>query len=615
MKIIYCILILLANFRYTNAQIIKQNQLSNFINIADNIDVLEDKTCVLTIRQISSLKYDKKFFKSNQSILHFGFTKSAYWLRFTVENNSEDSLWLQLEHAFIPYADLYFKNTRDRWQVYHAGYKVPLSNKLIKDHFQTFPLHKGKYIYYVRLIPYVHPIPVKLWNSKSYQLTRNRERIVYGMYLGILFFAIAIHLFLFITLKFSYYLIYCLLIFSYTCSSAGVLEGYILYFFPTIDLMYCYKLIPVIDMPILLIYCMSFLDVKKINSKLYNTTNVICVLLLVYMVILNFIPALIIIFINYILALLVFAWACYIGILVGRSGNRLGYYYTFTYTVWFVLLFLEELNIQFGYPSHLFEITYVSIAILIEAFLLALLLAKRFQWNKQEDENIKFELQTNIFQIQQRFDKEILQTQLEIQEQTFNNISQEIHDNIGQSLSVINLYLQTIDSPLNKEDTQKITNSINLLSKVVRELRDLAQSLNSDYIRSVGLSSAVQQQLNLLYKTAVYQIQFLANEEVEIRDLDKQLLIFRIVQELLNNIIKHAEATFIKVTLEYDFAKLFIEVYDNGKGFDFDKIKSSKQVNGLGLKNISNRLNLINGSFIIDSQPLNGTKISISIPI
>ncbi len=209
----------------------------------------------------------------------------------------------------------------------------------------------------------------------------------------------------------------------------------------------------------------------------------------------------------------------------------------------------------------------------------------------------------------EEFEKQLLQTQLEIQEQTFQNISLEIHDNIGQALSFIKLNINTIDIDERDAAKEKLTESKTLLTKVIQDLRDLSKTLNTDFINEIGLANAIEQQLNILQKTGVYSTLLSVNGEAEKYQLQRELVVFRIVQELLNNIVKHAEAVSINIAMDYQAEKLLITVTDNGKGFD-----ALTETNGLGLRNMLNRMTLINGFITINSKPGEGTNAVIELP-
>ena len=168
--------------------------------------------------------------------------------------------------------------------------------------------------------------------------------------------------------------------------------------------------------------------------------------------------------------------------------------------------------------------------------------------------------------MQSNFEQELLKTRLEIQEQTFLSISQEIHDNIGQSLSFIKLNLNIIDAYNPQQVTEKINESKVQLTKSIQDLRDLSRTLNTDFINETGLSIAIEQQVQLLQKTGLYNARFNVVGEIYKLQSQCELVVFRVVQELLNNIIKHAEANTVTIQMNYQEDKLSIHLRDNGKG-------------------------------------------------
>jgi two-component system NarL family sensor kinase len=215
---------------------------------------------------------------------------------------------------------------------------------------------------------------------------------------------------------------------------------------------------------------------------------------------------------------------------------------------------------------------------------------------------------------EQEFQQTILRTQLEIQEQTMKNISQEIHDNVGQLLSLAKLNLATADTSSPEKKDEKIQNSKDLVSKAIRDLRNLSHSLNTDFISELGLSRAIESELTLIRKSGELGAQFSVDGNPFELEEDRELIIFRIVQESLNNIIKHAKAKEIKVQLIYDTDLLKLVISDNGTGFDVSPLNdASNTVFGLGIRNMNGRANLIGADFSITSTLGNGTTTTLTI--
>ncbi len=210
------------------------------------------------------------------------------------------------------------------------------------------------------------------------------------------------------------------------------------------------------------------------------------------------------------------------------------------------------------------------------------------------------------------FQQNLLQTQLEIQEQTLKNISQEVHDNIGQVLTLAKLNLSTVDLTNAADLIEKITDSKQLVSKAINDLRDLSKSLNTDNVTTWGLIKSIQYQLELIKKNG-YETKLVVEGDIIKLEPQKELIIFRIVQEILNNILKHAEAKKIIVHANYFVTSFELLILDDGKGFDIFEIENDA-TRGLGIKNMQNRAKLVNASFQLSSTIGSGTILQLTIP-
>ncbi len=210
-------------------------------------------------------------------------------------------------------------------------------------------------------------------------------------------------------------------------------------------------------------------------------------------------------------------------------------------------------------------------------------------------------------EMQNKFEHEQLRSRLEIQEQTFNHISQEIHDNIGQVLSLVRLQINTLGEHLSEE---KINITDDLLGKAIKDLRNLSHTLSTDRIKELGIFEFIKQSLIPLEKSGNYKIVFTADSENFTVNNESALIIYRIIQEVLNNILKHAKATEIFINLKSTQNKNHIIIRDNGKGFEKSIINTSE---GIGLKNIMARAKLIGATLNVSSAQGCGTTIEIII--
>ena len=210
-----------------------------------------------------------------------------------------------------------------------------------------------------------------------------------------------------------------------------------------------------------------------------------------------------------------------------------------------------------------------------------------------------------------QFHQALLQTQLEIQEQTLKTISQEIHDNVGQVLSLAKLNLGTFEDAESEANQIKINDTKQLVSKAINDLRDLSRSLHGDKIAELGLLEAISNELKILQNTGQYKTALKITGNSYKLEPQKEMVLFRIFQEATNNAIKHSKAKMINVQITYLPAMFQLTIADDGIGFNADDLQSAKT--GIGLKSMQNRAALIGGEFYIHSSLNNGTSVSIEM--
>ena len=213
-------------------------------------------------------------------------------------------------------------------------------------------------------------------------------------------------------------------------------------------------------------------------------------------------------------------------------------------------------------------------------------------------------------ELKAKHEYELLNTRLEIQEQTFQHISREIHDNIGQKLTLAKLHLNTLNLNDNNSIAQKTNDTVELIGEAIIDLSDISRSMSSDIVLKHGLIKAFEMEI-IYFQKFGYDISMNITGDIIFLDPNRELVLFRIMQEALTNIAKHAEASKITIQLHYDMDTLKLEVADNGKGFIFDQPYES----GAGLNNMKKRANIINGNCWITSQLGTGTTIKIEMPI
>jgi two-component system, NarL family, sensor kinase len=212
-------------------------------------------------------------------------------------------------------------------------------------------------------------------------------------------------------------------------------------------------------------------------------------------------------------------------------------------------------------------------------------------------------------------EKNLLSAQVEMQEVTFQHISREIHDNINLALSLAKLNLHTIQSNDEPDIKNQIECSLEQISKAICDLSDISKSLNSDLILNQGLLKALQIEFDRITRMNVFQLKYRVTGDPVFMDSNKELIVFRIIQEAINNIIKHADATAVDLELYFNDGQLYVSIADNGIGFSQDDVSKSLDADSkAGLNNMKKRAAVFNGNTIIESAIGKGTRILVTIP-
>ena len=251
-------------------------------------------------------------------------------------------------------------------------------------------------------------------------------------------------------------------------------------------------------------------------------------------------------------------------------------------------------------------------AIMLVLFIVAIVLLYQRRQQRHERDLIK---------LKEEYDQELLRSQLEIQERTLKTISQELHDNIGQMLSVVKLSVSGALYTMDKQtaEYESITASKDILNKAIGDLSNLTKSLHTDRIAQVGLDESIQYEIETIKKTGLVDIEFFREASDHHFSINGQtsVFLFRMFQEIVNNTLKHSKATRVNVYINYTKDNTFVlKIEDNGVGFDFNEKKNTaSSSSGVGLKSMMNRAKLIKADFLIDSKLGKGTTITITLPL
>lgn len=212
-------------------------------------------------------------------------------------------------------------------------------------------------------------------------------------------------------------------------------------------------------------------------------------------------------------------------------------------------------------------------------------------------------------------EKEVINARVEVEEETFQNISREIHDNVNQLLTLSKISLSTYNNPTREELDEKISLSKELITSAIRELSNLSRRLSAEAIIDLGLIETLRVEIERLNKLSDISILLDLPEEIPLLDIESQLLIFRIFQEAVRNSIVHGKSTSILISLKIHNEVVELNIKDNGIGFDVENFISQNQNTHNGIRNMKKRVHLLNGNFSISSTIGSGTEVILKIPL
>jgi signal transduction histidine kinase len=207
---------------------------------------------------------------------------------------------------------------------------------------------------------------------------------------------------------------------------------------------------------------------------------------------------------------------------------------------------------------------------------------------------------------ERKFEKEIASTKIEIQEQTLKNVAWELHDNIGQLLSVVNMQLNMMKGHTTDTLTASIDETKEIVNTTVQEVRTLSKTLNNEVIQKNGFLRSLEIELERFNRLKYLDAHFSKHGDIPQIPPEVEIILFRILQEFFSNVMRHSRAKRLDVVLTGDAEKLVLSAKDDGIGFDVAmKTESS------GLQNMKNRAALLGAQYTLISQTGKGTELKL----
>ncbi|HEX9638436.1 MAG TPA: sensor histidine kinase [Acidobacteriota bacterium] len=206
-----------------------------------------------------------------------------------------------------------------------------------------------------------------------------------------------------------------------------------------------------------------------------------------------------------------------------------------------------------------------------------------------------------------------------VQEEERRRLARELHDGIGQTLSALKIQLERLErlaEGANPDLPTRLADSVELVGRALNETRELSRLLRPPVLDGLGLEAALRWLARTLEQRTGLRVDLDIDGLEERLEPDLETLVFRVVQEALNNVVKHAEVSEAKVVLQAAAGRLKFSVFDGGRGFDAASImRVTSESSGCGLRGIQDRVELFGGRLELRSRPGAGTEIDIRLPI
>jgi signal transduction histidine kinase len=201
---------------------------------------------------------------------------------------------------------------------------------------------------------------------------------------------------------------------------------------------------------------------------------------------------------------------------------------------------------------------------------------------------------------------------IDAQELERQYLSRELHDGLGQLILAIRMKLDQLSSQKPESNARLIAEAHELTKLTVTEIRNISNHLMPAVLHEFGLEAAIKRLAIETSENSETKVIFVASiDDKQPIGQRLQIYLYRIVQEAINNVIKHAQAKTVRIDFSIKSDLIYLKISDDGKGFDMERKRS---LMGNGISNMKERTNLLDGFFKIDSRPGNGTTIEIEIP-
>lgn len=560
-----------------------------------------------------------------------GNTSNTYWFTTNLTDSelSRETQYIEIPFALLDRVEVWFVDlSNSNTTYYKSGAEFPFSERSVQTSRFAFKIPKTnsseiKVVVAINTASVVNFSPI-LWGEKSWVENQSNIKLWYGLLAGSMIMLILYNLSLSAALNdigYFYYALYLFGITAYNATSAGLMDQFL---WPNVGGISSQSALFLIAFTALFdfLFINNFFKIKILFPNIWKLTVALVVPIVpaslpellgfIDLGVLNDIFISIVVILSFII--IIIYW--FVAIAAYRKGVKQARFFILAFTI-FIASYLVYQSYTFQlieYNPYLIHI--LELGTFLEGIFLSLALADRINIlsaKKQAAEQLT--LNTNAY---------FVRSFIQAQEKERAFFSATLHDSIGHGLLVLKQNLENIlrvdqeEVPSSKSREAFKNEKLEILQRqakqcnfILKELKSMSQDLHPHILKTLGLQKAIEltisnalDSLNVTYQVFIENIPRYIEKE-------KQIVIYRVIQESLNNIIKHSQASEVNLYINIKNSSIQVKLTDNGVGF-----KPLKQKNkGLGLKNIEGRITIFGGKLSIDSHINKGTVIFFSIPI
>lgn len=595
---------------------------SNEFSLKNHLYHLEDSTGQIDIIQALQLQEQGKFTESFSSTARqdFGYNKSFRWLFFELDALKGANLMLEIEYANIDHIELFEVKPNEKIRsLGFSGDRFKYTQRPFVNNNYVFPIQlkaneKAKYFLLLDQRNAILSFFIQLWNRPAFLQTDREEYFVWGGFIGGICIIWVINLVMLLITKdwiYFWYSLYGHCMTMHLFSDAGLGFQYLWPAFPVInqyDPVYLYIWAAMIAQVTFMQY---FIHQNRHNSRIFWWNNSFKILLTIALI-----TAIGVHFFDilgketYMYRVVSKATSYFVIMIViltaislyerWHEQEKMVRYYGYALVIQF-LGYMAVAAINFcqsqgwALPFDIETYVIIGITVLFDTVFFSYGLAHRYNIFQLRNKA----LEISLLQAQQIGQQRII----EALEEERRRLAQDLHDDVGATLSTAKGYLSVLNR---KETTPKLLQAQRLLDEAAEELRMISHQLMPKHFEKIGLAKAIEETIRKVSNDKIY-VQFMCIGQIQSLSTETETLIFRMVNELVRNVQKHARATEATVQLVYHDTFLNLIVEDNGMGFD------PHQIEGIGLRNLRTKAEYLKAELAIDTSE-HGTSVILTVP-